>query len=71
MKETDWGIQLGEAFRRATRPAVTIICMGTIAQVVVEKIAAPQWFTGMAVTIVLFWFGERSVKSIKGRANDE
>ena len=61
------GQEVGELFRRATRPIVTIICMATIAQVVVERIEAPQWFIGLAVTIVVFWFGERSVKAVKAK----
>ena len=67
MDNSKVGEQIGEVFRMATRPIVTIICMATIAEVVVEKIDAPQWFIGMAVTIVLFWFGERTVKAVKGK----
>ena len=61
------GQEVGELFRRATRPIVTIICMATIAQVVVERIPAPQWFIGMAVTVILSWFTERTVKAVKGK----
>jgi len=61
------GEEMGELFRRATRPIVTIIFASTIAQVVVERIEAPQWFIGLAVTIVVFWFGERSVKAVKAK----
>jgi len=58
-------MDIGEIFRKATRPVVTIICMATIAQVVVEEIQAPQWFIALAGTVVVFWFGERTVKHIK------
>ena len=59
------GQEVGELFRRATRPIVTIICMATIADVVTSEIAAPQWFIGMAVTVILSWFTERTVKAVK------
>jgi len=52
-------------FRAATRPAVTIIFAAVIAQVVVEKITAPQWFIGLAATCILWWFGDRTVQHIK------
>jgi len=61
------GQEVGELFRRATRPIVTIIFASTIAQVVVERIPAPQWFIGMAVTVILSWFTERTVKAVKGK----
>ena len=52
-------------FRAATRPAVTIIFAAVIAQVVVDKIDAPQWFLGLAATCILWWFGDRTVQHIK------
>ena len=58
-------MDIGEIFRKATRPIVTVIFAATIAQVVVERIDAPQWFIGLAIPIVLWWFGERTAKHIK------
>ena len=58
-------MDIGEIFRKATRPVVTIIFASTIAQVVVDKIDAPQWFIALAGTVVVFWFGERTVNHIK------
>jgi threonine/homoserine/homoserine lactone efflux protein len=52
-------------FRAATRPAVTIIFAAVIAQVVVERITAPQWFLALAATCILCWFGDRTVQHIK------
>jgi len=52
-------------FRAATRPAVTIIFAAVIAQVVIEGIAAPQWFLGLASACILWWFGDRTVQHIK------
>jgi len=54
-----------EFFRAATRPIVTVIFAATIAQVVVEGIEAPQWFIGLAIPVILWWFGERTVGHIK------
>lgn len=56
---------IGEIFRKATRPIVTVIFAAVIAQVVVERIDAPQWFIGLAIPIILWWFGERTVQHIK------
>jgi len=52
-------------FRAVTRPAVTIIFTAVIAQVVIEGIAAPQWFLALASTCILWWFGDRTVQHIK------
>jgi len=56
---------IADIFRKATRPIVTVIFAAVIAQVVVERIDAPQWFIGLAIPIVLWWFGERTVQHIK------
>ena len=48
-------------FRAATRPAVTIIFAAVIAQVVVDRIDAPQWFIGLALSVIGFWFIDRGV----------
>jgi len=58
-------MNIGEIFRAVTRPIVTIIFAATIAQVVVERIDAPDWFIGMAGVVILEWWGERAVKRIK------
>jgi hypothetical protein len=52
-------------FRAATRPAVTIIFATVIAQVVIDRIDAPQWFLGLATACILWWFGDRTVQHIK------
>jgi len=52
-------------FRAATRPAVTIIFAAVIAQVVIDRIDAPQWFLGLAIPIIGWWFTERTVQHIK------
>ena len=58
-------------FRAATRPAVTIIFAAVIAQVVIEGIAAPQWFLALASACILWWFGDRTVQYIKDRGVKE
>ena len=58
-------MNIGDFFRAATRPIVTVIFAATIAQVVVEQIAAPDWFIALSVSIVAFWFGERTITHIK------
>ena len=54
-------------FRAATRPIVTIIFAAVIAQVVIDRIDAPQWFLGLAATCILWWFGDRTVQHIKDK----
>jgi len=52
-------------FRAATRPAVTVIFAAVIAQVVIEGVAAPQWFIALASACILWWFGDRTAQHIK------
>jgi len=61
---------IGDTFRAVTRPIVTIIFAATIAQVVVDKITAPQWFIGLATACILWWFGDRMVQHIKEKKKD-
>ena len=60
-----------EIFRGATRPVVTVIFAAVIAQVVVEKITAPQWFLGLAIPCILWWFGERTVTHIQEKKEED
>jgi len=57
-----------EFFRAATRPIVTVIFACVIAQVVTQGIDAPDWFIGLAIPVILWWFGERTVSHIKEKA---
>jgi len=59
-----------DMLRAIVRPAVTIIFAAVIAQVVVEGIAAPQWFLGLAATCILWWFGDRTVQHIKEKKEE-
>jgi hypothetical protein len=54
-----------QIFRAVTRPAITIIFAAVIAQVVIDRIAVPQWFLGLASACILWWFGDRTVQHIK------
>lgn len=58
---------VAHAARAVTRPIITIVMVGVVAQVVVERIAAPDWFIyGLAMPCILWWFGERAVRRWKG-----
>jgi len=61
-------MDIGDMFRKATRPIVTVIFAATIAQVVTQGIDAPQWFLGLAIPCILWWFGERAVARAKERS---
>ena len=63
-------MDIGDIFRKATRPVITIIFAAVIAQVVVEKIDAPEWFLGLAIPCILWWFGERTVTHIKEKKGE-
>lgn len=63
-------MNVGDIFRKATRPIVTVIFACVIAQVVVDKIDAPGWFIGLAGTVIVFWFGERAGLRIKYHGKD-
>jgi hypothetical protein len=60
-----------EIFRAVTRPAVTVIFAAVIAQVVIDGIAAPQWFLALASACILWWFGDRTVQRIKTKTPTE
>ena len=51
-----------EFLRALPRPFITIIFCGVIAQVVVERIDAPEWFIGLSVTVIGYWFIDRSIQ---------
>lgn len=63
-------MNIAEIFRAAARPVVTIIFAATIAQVVTQGIDAPDWFLGLAVPVILWWFGERTATHIKDRRGE-
>lgn len=56
-----------ELFRAVARPAVTIIFAAVIAQAVIERVDIPQWFLGLAIPIISWWFAERTVTHIKNK----
>ena len=58
-------------FRAATRPAVTIIFAGVIAQVVAQGITPPEWFLALAIPCITWWFAERAVTHVKERKGQD
>lgn len=54
-----------EIIRAVARPAISVIFAAVIAQVVIDGIAAPQWFLGLASACILWWFGDRTFQHIK------
>ena len=62
-------MNIAEVFKSVTRPAVTVIFAATIAQVVTQGIDAPEWFLGLAIPVILWWFGERTVKNIRSTSS--
>jgi hypothetical protein len=60
-------MNIGDTFRAVTRPIVTIIFAAVIAQVIVEGIEPPEWFVGLAITVIGWWFVDRTRQHIKER----
>ena len=60
-----------EMLRAVARPAVTIIFAAVIAQVVIERIEIPQWFLGLAIPCITWWFAERTIAHVRERKDDQ
>jgi Na+/H+ antiporter NhaD/arsenite permease-like protein len=54
-----------EISRAVTRPAVTVIFAVVIAQIVTERLDAPEWFIALATACILWWFGDRTLQHLK------
>ena len=59
-----------EMFRAIARPAVTIIFAAVIANGVIDRIEIPQWFLGLAIPTITWWFAERTVTHIAQRKHE-
>ena len=59
-----------EMFRAIARPAVTIIFAAVIANAVIDGIEIPQWFLGLAIPTITWWFAERTVTHIAERKHE-
>lgn len=60
-----------EIIRAVARPAISIIFAAVIAQVVIEKIDAPDKFWALAGACILWWFGDRMVQHIKDSKKED
>ena len=60
-----------DLFRAVARPAVTIIFAAVIAQVVIERIPVPEWFLGLAIPCITWWFAERTVTHVKEKKEQD
>ena len=58
-------LDVGDIFRKATRPVVTVIFAATLAQVVTQGIDAPEWATGLMMAVIAWWFGDRTLERMK------
>jgi hypothetical protein len=59
-----------QMFRALVRPAVAIIFAAVIAQVVIDRIEIPQWFLGLAIPCITWWFAERTITHVQERKKD-
>ena len=60
-------MNIADICKSVARPAVTVIFAATIALVVTQGIDAPEWFLGLAIPVILWWFGERTVSHVKAK----
>jgi uncharacterized membrane protein YdbT with pleckstrin-like domain len=51
-----------ELFRAIVRPVVTIMFAAVIAHAVTTGLVLPDWFLGLSIPLITFWFGERAYK---------
>jgi len=54
-----------EFIRAAARPAITVMFGIVIAIAVLQGIGLPEWFLGMAIPIIAWWFTDRTIQHIK------
>ena len=59
-----------QIIRAIARPAISVIFAAAIAQVVIEGRPVPEWFLGLAVPTIAWWFTSRTYEQIKRRQND-
>jgi len=59
-----------EMFRAIARPAVTIIFAAVIANAAIDRIEIPQWFLGLAIPTITWWFAERTVTHVVERKHE-
>lgn len=59
------GNTIVEIIRAIARPAISVIFAAVIAQVVIETRPVPEWFLGLAIPIITWWFAERTVEHLK------
>jgi len=58
-------MDFGDILIKCTRPVVTIICMGTLAQVITQQIEMPAWAISLLSGVVLWWFTTRTIEKVK------
>jgi len=63
--------ELVEVIRACARPAIGIIFAAAIAVCVIWEIDVPQWFLGMAIPCITWWFAERAITHNIERKKEE
>ena len=53
--------------RASVRPIVTVILVAVIAHAVIEGIDLPQWFLGLAIPAITWWWADRTIQHVKGK----
>jgi hypothetical protein len=56
-----------EFIKAAARPALSVMFGIAIVVAVLQGINLPEWFLGLAIPAIVWWFGERTVTHAKER----
>jgi len=51
--------------KAAARPALSVLFGITIAIAVLNSIVLPEWFLGLAIPTITWWFAERAITHVK------
>jgi len=60
-----------QIIRAIARPAISVIFAAVIAQVVIEGRPVPEWFLGLAIPTIAWWFSERTITHLKNNKVDK
>ena len=56
-----------EIVRSSIRPIISVIFAAVMAQAVIDGISLPEWFLGLAIPCISWWFVERTLTHYKGK----
>ena len=58
-------MNIADFIRASVRPIVTIIFVAVIAHSVIDGITLPQWFLGLAIPAITWWWADRTIQHVR------